>query len=372
MTAVAAWAAPDRARGALGVPSLGAAAWLRRASSAPRAPARRAGVLRVSVLDVGQGDSVLVDLPDGSAMLVDGGGIVGSPVDLGRARRLAGAARAAADAARRGGALAPAPGSLRRPRLDAAAPRRGRAVGHGAGRGPGRGRDATRRCSRPRGRAASRSGGPATSAARRARSAARPSRCSRPAPGYAPDAGANDNSLVLRISYGARAALLVGDAEREEERELLGRARRRSPAPICSRSATTAAGPRPRRRSSRPCGPRSRRSRRACATASATRTRSRWRRSRRGGSRSRRTDRGGEIVWETDGDAVAGDAAVRAARSLRAEPAPPRGDALPALDVPRRPARPRSAAASPTRSAASTSRRPSASRSRTRRPTAPA
>src|SRR6185312_16963329 len=43
-----------------------------------------------------------------------------------------------------------------------------------------------------------------------------------PCPGLAPDAGANDNSFVLRIAYGARAFLLVGDAQREEEERLLG------------------------------------------------------------------------------------------------------------------------------------------------------
>jgi competence protein ComEC len=37
------------------------------------------GVVRVTVLDVGQGDSLLVDLPDGKLMLVDGGGFVGAP-----------------------------------------------------------------------------------------------------------------------------------------------------------------------------------------------------------------------------------------------------------------------------------------------------
>ncbi len=40
-------------------------------------------VLRVTFLDVGQGDAALVDLPDGTKMLVDGGGLVGSPVDPG-------------------------------------------------------------------------------------------------------------------------------------------------------------------------------------------------------------------------------------------------------------------------------------------------
>ncbi len=41
------------------------------------------GRLRVTVLDVGQGDSLVVDFPDGRAMLIDGGGVVGSPVDPG-------------------------------------------------------------------------------------------------------------------------------------------------------------------------------------------------------------------------------------------------------------------------------------------------
>lgn len=40
------------------------------------------GVLRVTALDVGQGDAILVDLPDGTAMLVDAGG--GRGIDPGR------------------------------------------------------------------------------------------------------------------------------------------------------------------------------------------------------------------------------------------------------------------------------------------------
>ena len=42
-----------------------------------------------------------------------------------------------------------------------------------------------------------------------------------PCPGPVLDRGANDNSFVVRISYGARAFLFVGDAEHEEEGELL-------------------------------------------------------------------------------------------------------------------------------------------------------
>ena len=45
-----------------------------------------------------------------------------------------------------------------------------------------------------------------------------------PCPGPSSDRNPNDNSLVLRVTYGARSLLLVGDAQRDEEDELLGRA----------------------------------------------------------------------------------------------------------------------------------------------------
>lgn len=42
------------------------------------------GELRVTMLDVAQGDSLLVEFPTGEVMLVDGGGLPGSPLDLGQ------------------------------------------------------------------------------------------------------------------------------------------------------------------------------------------------------------------------------------------------------------------------------------------------
>ena len=44
-----------------------------------------------------------------------------------------------------------------------------------------------------------------------------------PCPGPSSDRNPNDNSFVLRITYGARSLLLVGDAEHEEEDDLLNR-----------------------------------------------------------------------------------------------------------------------------------------------------
>jgi competence protein ComEC len=43
-----------------------------------------------------------------------------------------------------------------------------------------------------------------------------------PCPDFSSDRGPNDNSFVMRITYGRRSLLLVGDAEAEEERILLG------------------------------------------------------------------------------------------------------------------------------------------------------
>jgi competence protein ComEC len=184
---------------------------------------RRAGAphdLRVTVLDVGQGDASLVDLPNGEAMLVDGGGLVGSPIDTGRTviipllrarrrARLAVVVLSHPHPDHFGGLLS----ALEK--VD---------VGEFWDTGQGEAEGA----------------GPAYAellAALRARGVSivrPPSLCGRPrsfgrarvdvlAPCPGPEAfvNPNDNSFVLRIAVGERAALLVGDAERAEERTLI-------------------------------------------------------------------------------------------------------------------------------------------------------
>jgi competence protein ComEC len=300
VAAVAIWATPRRRR-RLGWAALGALGWLLCELHAARAGAPR-GVLRVTVLDVGQGDSILVDLPDGSAMLVDGGGMVGSPIDLGarvvqpvlrarRRRRLDAMVLTHPHPDHFGGLASTLPlvevGEL----WD---------TGQGEERGAGPTYAALLAAARARG-VPLRRPHDLCGAPRHAGGAV--IEVLAPCPGYGPDASANDSSLVLRISFGRRAVLLVGDAEHEEERELLGRAAgslRADLLKVGHHGSRTSSGPaflaavRP-----------------GLAAISA-------------GVRNRfghphpialgalaaqgipvvRTDRGGEIVWETDGDVV--------------------------------------------------------------------
>ncbi len=177
------------------------------------------GKLRVTYLDVGQGDSALIDFPDGRVMLIDGGGMVGSPVDVG--------ARV----------LAPVLRARRRRKIDwvvlshphpdhfggFVSGLQNKAIGEAWDTGQGE-RESV--------------GGGYSQFFARLKNEDVPVRhpseiCGdhfvgaarvtvlAPCPAYDPDQPPNDNSLVLKISYGRRAFLFVGDAEHFEEDELL-------------------------------------------------------------------------------------------------------------------------------------------------------
>ncbi|MCC6217786.1 MAG: DNA internalization-related competence protein ComEC/Rec2 [Polyangiaceae bacterium] len=181
---------------------------------------RPMGELRVTVLDVGQGDSALVDLPDGSLFLIDGGGFVGSPVDPGQS------------------VILPVLRARRRDRVDVAvlthphpdhlnglASALGRLeVGElwDSGQGEAEGAGPTYRALladlRRRGVPVRRPG----ELCGRPRSYGGANlRVLGPCPAFVPGRDGNDNSVVLHVAYGARAVLLTGDAEVEQERELL-------------------------------------------------------------------------------------------------------------------------------------------------------
>lgn len=180
------------------------------------------GVLRVTFIDVGQGDSALVDLPDGSAILVDGGGLVGSPIDVGE--------RAVAPllAARRRSRLAAV--VLTHPHPDhhlglASVLPRVRELGafwdNGQGEAEGTGGPYAELLAQVRARGIPVLSPGALCGVRAMGGAI--IEVLAPCPRAAPDRGANDNSFVLRIRFGDRAILMTGDAEREEEHELLAR-----------------------------------------------------------------------------------------------------------------------------------------------------
>jgi competence protein ComEC len=186
--------------------------------AARRAGAPR-GVLRATFLDVGQGDGAIIDLPDGEAIVVDGGGLVGSPIDVG-ARVLAPELRA-----RRRSAVAAVVLTHPHPDhfgglvtgLDGVEVGAFWDTGQGEREQVAGGYADLLRGFRARQTAILR---PAELCGSRALGGVRIEILA-PCPAPSSDRNPNDNSFVIRIVYGARALLLVGDAEREEEGELL-------------------------------------------------------------------------------------------------------------------------------------------------------
>ena len=259
------------------------------------------GKLRVRALDVGQGDSLLVDLPSGMTMLVDGGGFMGSPVDTGTR------------------VVLPVLRAMRREHVDIVVLSHphpdhfgglastlpfihvgefwdtGQGEDHGAGPVYKRMMASLRERNVPIRR-------PDTLCGKHLLGGATIEVLS-PCPGFVPDESANDNSFVIRISYGQRAALLVGDAEAQAERTLVERYPAALRADLLkighhgSRTSTTtefleAVSPS------------------VAFVCSGVRNRYGHpdpgvvKRLETHGIHVARTDRGGDIVWETDGERV--------------------------------------------------------------------
>jgi competence protein ComEC len=185
-----------------------------------RAAGEGRGQLRVSTLDVGQGDANLVEFPNGDAWLIDAGGMVGNPVDTGEA------------------VVLPVLRAKRRSRLDVVvlthphpdhfggllAVLRAVEVGElwdsGQGEAHGAGPVYAELLAFARGRGIP-IRRPSDLCGRKRNLGGAVVELLAPCPAYVPGRDANDNSLVLRVEFAARAALLTGDAEALEERDLV-------------------------------------------------------------------------------------------------------------------------------------------------------
>ncbi len=178
--------------------------------------------LRITALDVGQGDAIFVELPDGEAMLIDGGGaITGGPdpgerevvpwLRLARRGHLAAVVLSHPHPDHAGGL----PAVLRALRVDALWDTgQGRSLGYTGVYAE------TLRAARERGvpviEPAALCAGPRPFHGAMIEVLA-------PCPGPRDETPPNDASFVIRISVGRGSALFPGDLEREGEREILAR-----------------------------------------------------------------------------------------------------------------------------------------------------
>lgn len=195
---------------AAGLLAIGAAEARLRVVEQPR------GVVRATFLDVGQGDSALLDMPDGSLVLVDAGGVVGPGVDPGAA------------------AIAPLLRARRRARVDVAVithPHPDHYGGLSALMGEvaigeiwdtGQAEDETPEGELAQQLAAARARGITVRGPEHLCGRARwfgvaRARVLWPCPAFDPGWDPNENSFVIEIAIGTRRLLLAGDAEQHAE-----------------------------------------------------------------------------------------------------------------------------------------------------------
>jgi competence protein ComEC len=205
---------------AVGAFALGAGLLL--VEHAPRSCRQGSGLLRVHMLDVGQGDATLVELPERGALLFDAGGFVGSPVDPGaraivpwlraqRRQRLSVLALSHPHPDHFGGLS-----SVVRAVEIAEFWDTGQGEVEGAGPAYRELLELLRERRVPILRPRALCGRPRWLEGVKLEVLA-------PCPGFVPGRDANDNSLVVKLTYKNRSFLLTGDAEAHQEAELLQR-----------------------------------------------------------------------------------------------------------------------------------------------------